>query len=372
MRLLCCEWLFKKNVHIGYVCKNYILAKKFYKDFVQIFPQQFIKTSNGSDLIIETIFGSTLTFFSAESGNSLRGMTFDYLILDEAAFYKFDLPDGSHLWNEILFPTVKVQGKKVIFVSTPFGKNNLFYEMYLRGLSDEYPAYASLKKTIYNDAFVTEEEIKNIKKSIPELAFKQEFLCEFLDSANTFFNGYEQCFDYQGVMNNTNKKWIGIDLSGNGNDETILTIMDDEMNVFQYKIAGTLDIKYNRIAKIVNDTNNLQAVYIEKNGIGAPMINEVLKLVKNKTLIHEWLTTNTSKEEIVSNLAVVIANKDIHFNKDDNELFSQLGGFIVKFSKTNKLLFEGNNMHDDRVMSLAIALKCKQDFKYNSNNIIFI
>lgn len=72
MKVLCIEWLFKNNMKIAYICRNYILAKKIYKDLIQYIPQQFIKKANGTDLTIESLFGSTITFFSAESGASLR------------------------------------------------------------------------------------------------------------------------------------------------------------------------------------------------------------------------------------------------------------------------------------------------------------
>lgn len=72
MKVLCIEWLFSKNKKIAYICKNYILAKKIYKDLLQFIPNEYIKSANGSDLIIESLFGSTITFFSAESGASLR------------------------------------------------------------------------------------------------------------------------------------------------------------------------------------------------------------------------------------------------------------------------------------------------------------
>lgn len=104
------------------------------------------------------------------------------------------------------------------------------------------------------------------------------------------------------------------------------------------------------------------------------MINEIKKLVKYKSKIYEWTTTNSSKEEIVSALAVEIANKNIYFNNDDKGLFAELATFIVKYTKTGKMQFEAmSGKHDDRCLSLAIALRCKQDFKYiGKNNLNYI
>ena len=308
MKVLCIEWLFTHNKKIAYICRNYILAKKLYKDLIQYIPNEFIKQANGTDLTIESIFGSSITFFSAESGASLRGLTFHYLILDEFAFFKQEQTDGTNLWNDILFPTIKVNGILTVFVSTPLGKNNLFHTMYLRGLDESYPTYHSILKDIYADGLIDNEGIEEIKKNIPELSFEQEFLCKFLDSSLTFFRGFEHCF--HPISHKYNKTWIGVDLSANGSDNTVVAKINELNEVETIIINGTLDQKYKQIADIINTSNNVQAVYIESNNIGTPVINEVSKIVKNKSIIHPWLTSNSSKEEIISDMAVKIANKE--------------------------------------------------------------
>ena len=95
-----------------------------------------------------------------------------------------------------------------------------------------------------------------------------------------------------------------------------------------------------------------------------PIINEVKKLVKNSNRIHEWVTSNSSKEEIISNLAVKMANHEVFFQKKDTELYGQFGTFISKITKSKKITFAAQEgKKDDMVMAVAIALRCKQDFK---------
>ena len=368
MMVLCTEWLLQKNVKIGYVCRTSLFAESAYADLVRILPAALIYKSNGTGKYIETVFGSSIRFFSAESGNSLRGQSFHYLINDEFAFFGFEQPDGTDLWNHILSPTIKVKGRKCIFVSTPLGKNNRFYEMYLRGDDPNFPQYRSILKTIYNDGLILPEEIEDVRKSIPKLAFEQEYLCKFLDSSLTFFTGFEKCF--KPLKHSYQKTWIGVDLSANGQDATILTKVNEKNEVEQYEISGTLDVKYQMIADIINDSKNLQMVYIENNGIGAPMINEIQKLVKEKAKLKEWQTTNASKEQIMSKLAVLIAQKAISCDEVDRSLFSEFGTFTASYTKSGHLQFGAiAGKHDDRIMSLAIALRCKEDFdtKYTQN-----
>ena len=371
MLVLCIQWMFQKNMSIAYICRNFVLAKRLYKELIKILPKEIIKSANGTDLSIESIYGSTLNFYSAEQGASLRGQTFNYMICDEFAFHKMEQPDGTHLWNDILSPTLKARGKKCIFVSTPLGKNNIFYEMYQRGLSDEFPKYASILKTIYDDGFITNDEIEEIKKSIPELSFQQEYLCEWIDDGLSFFQGFSECFDIDKISNG--KCWIGIDCSGDGTDATVCSKINENGEIELFEAVGTLDMKYRQIADYLNRENPV-AVYGEINGLGLPMLEEIKKLVRHKSKIYDWTTTNSSKEEIISDLAVSIANKDVHFLKDDMKTYNEFGDFVVTVSKSRKLTFAARGSgHDDRVMATAIAHKCRQDFKYSGlNNMNFI
>ena len=361
--VLCVQWLLEKNIKIGYVCRTSLFAETGYSDLLKILPSQLIKKANTQTKYIETIFGSSIRFFSAESGNSLRGQSFHYLLLDEFAFFGFEQTDGTNLWDNILSPTVKVKGRKCIFVSTPLGKNNKFYEMYLRGLDDNYPSYKSMLRTIYQDGLISPDEIEETRKGIPELAWRQEYLCEFLDSSLTFFSGFEECFkpypyEYE-------KTWIGVDLSGDGQDATILTKINENNEVEQIEIKGTLDSKYQQISDIINNSKGLQMSYIEINGLGAPMYNEIKKLVKDQTKLKEWQTSNASKEEIITKLALGIAKKSVSFNEMDKSLFSEFGTFVATYTKGGHLQFGAiSGKHDDRIMSLAIALQAKHDYDY--------
>lgn len=369
--ILLIEYLCKPNTFNAYISPTFQLGRKVYTEIMKMIEGTgIVKKANASTLTIETIYGSILQFFSAQAYTAIRGTTVSgILVIDEAAYIGDVLPNGENFWGNVVMPITKARKPLTVLISTPCGKQGFFYDFYLRAMNNE-EGIVQLTRTIYDDSLVSEEEIEEIKKSISPKAFLQEFECRFLDSSLTFFEGFEYCFKkfiYQPI-----KEWIGIDLSGNGQDETIVTKINYVNQVRQYKINGTLDMKYQKIAKIINESVNCVAVYMENNGLGAPIINEVKKIVTNKKKIHEWTTTNSSKEEIISDLAVKIANKEITFDEEDKELYSQFGTFISKISKTKKLTFGAiEGKHDDRIMSLAIALRCKSDYKYTSNSSNF-
>ena len=358
--ILLIEELCKKNKFSAYISPTFALGRKVFKEITQLLDGTgIIKKANASTLTIESVFGSTLQFFSAEAYTAIRGFTVSgILIIDEAAYIQDVLPNGEMFWGNCVMPITKARNPLILMISTPCGKQGFFYEFYLKALNGEN-GIGSVLRTIYDDSLVTDEEIEEIRKSIPKKAFEQEFECKFLDSSLTFFEGFENCFSEFEYGNGA--EFIGVDLSGMGSDDTVIAKVNANNEVQTIKIKGTLDMKYQKIADVLNGSN-AKLIYMENNGLGAPIINEVRKLVRNKR-IEEWTTTNSSKEEIIADMAVMIANKSVKFNSDDTELFSQMGTFVSKITKTKKLTFGAlEGRHDDFIMAVAIALKAKKDY----------
>lgn len=363
------EYLFKKNTYNVYISPTFQLGRKVYTEITKMLEGKgVIKKANASTLTIETIYGSTLQCHSIEAYTSIRGTTVSgILVMDECAYYPDLLPNGEEPFSNVIYPIIKARKPKVLCISTPRGKRGMYWQLYLRAV-DKEKGYREITSTIFDDSLVSESEINEIKRNISDIAFRQEFLVEFLDSSLTFFKGYQDCFsDF--TFNEKEKIHIGVDLAANGEDATVVTLINESMQVKQYVIEGTLDVKYNKIANIINSVPNLVAAYLENNGVGTPMINEIKRLIRHRSKIYEWTTTNSSKEEIVSDMAVKIANKEIHFNNDDAGLFAELGSFIVKYTKSGRMQFEAQSgKHDDKVLSACIALRCKNDLKYNAQN----
>lgn len=360
MKIMVVSWLLGEKSRTAYICRTYGLAKRFFGDIAQSISKLSYISSNSVDMIIRNQRnGSSIQFFSAESGHAIRGHSFNYLICDEFAFFPITMPDGGNLYYDVLAPTMKVNGRKTVIVSTPNGRDNLFYELYQKGLSGDGPI-RSLRKTVYDDGLISEAQIEEIRKSVPPLSFSQEYMVNFLDAGQSMFKGFEKCFR-QFSFNFDEDIWAGVDFSSIGEDRTILTYINSSMQVYQRLITGSLDERYMEIARCLDGIPALQNCLMESNSIGMPMINEIRKLVRPGIThkIGEFNTSHKSKDGIISSLAVAIANGVISFN--DNELYSELASFGVKYTRAGTAVYQAiGGKHDDRVMSLAIALKAKE------------
>lgn len=381
LEFCCIYFLLKKWANIGYITPQFAHSRKVYSDIIKILePTGLIKTANASTLQIELINGNRLSFFSAESPTAIRGNSFRGLVVvDEAAFIPDTTSDGQDFFNSILMPTCKSYKPKVVYGSTPLAKSGTFYTKFMRGQeghphTDTPNKVYSIKATIYDDSLITEEEIEEIKNSIPEASFKREFMVEFMDNAMSAFTDYTDKFTLKKQIDFNQPLWIGVDFHSVGSDSTIVSLINADNDVWQIEIKGGLDAQYRQIANILDKCKKLVIGYFESNSIGQVMINEVKKLTKQRSKVIEWCTTNESKEIQVGLVQTHLTKDMMHFEESNKQLKNQFDTFGFSISKTRKITYAAlSGHHDDRVLSLMIAMQAKEDYAYSGgSNIVFI
>lgn len=381
LEFCCIYFLLKKWANIGYITPQFAHSRKVYSDIIKILePTGLIKTANASTLQIELINGNRLSFFSAESPTAIRGNSFRGLVVvDEAAFINDTTSDGQDFFNSILMPTCKSYKPKVVYASTPLAKSGTFYTKFMRGQeghphTDTPNKVYSIKATIYDDSLITAEEIEEIKNSIPEASFQREFMVEFMDNAMSAFTDYTDKFTLKKQIDFNQPLWIGVDFHSVGSDSTIVSLINADNDVWQIEIKGGLDAQYRQIANILDKCKKLTIAYLESNSIGQVMLNEVKKITKQKSKIIEWCTTNESKEIQVGLVQTHLTKDMMHFEESNKQLKNQFDTFGYSISKTRKITYAAlSGHHDDRVLSLMIAMQAKEDYQWsNGNNIVFI
>lgn len=368
-----------QNTNVIYITPDKNFARTMFRDIMQLLlPTGLVTKKNATNLTLELWNNSELKFFSSQNINSLRGQTCKgLLIIDECGDLPIETPDGQDVWNMIVRPVTKARNPKIIYVGTPKGRNGLFFDKYNESLTSD--TVKTVFATVDDDENMSPELREAWRKTTPPRAWAQEFLCQFLENAGSAFTDYEKQFtDNERLTKLDEHKpvWISVDFSANGEDETVMTVMNSDYHHRQYLIEGTLDQKYKKIADKIDSFNHVVAVYLEANGVGSPMINEIKKLVKkHKSKLHEFTTTNTTKNAEVGMLSLLIANGEIWFDLLNNHLRQELGWFELKFNKTTRVITYAAKPphHDDFVMSLLICLQAKEDYPYSgASNVVFI
>lgn len=356
-RYLTLKWMEEPNTVVGYITQTSRLAKDIYKKFINMYPDELVKSKDGKDFIIELVNGSKLIFFSVEQTHAIRGFTLDYLIWDEVSHSREYTPDGEHIYYNIVAPLLDAKGKKEIYISTPNGAQGFFYNEYIKAMNGE-KGYAYIKVAITDDETKTKEFVAEKKRQYPQNAFLQEYMCEFLEGGISFFHNFgERFIDIDFDWNS--KIVCGVDFSSVGEDDTVMTFINEKKQAIQYVIKGDLDEKYRFMAEhLKRCSSNLIYCLFESNSIGEVMGNEVKKLLpvglRNK--IDFITTTNSSKQDYIEKLALDIENGDISFMEDNKLLYEEFKTYTYTISKTGKKVFNAiEGYHDDCVISAALA-----------------
>ncbi len=342
-------WMINNGpVKVLWVSPVYSQTTKVQKELMQaIGASGIVKNCNYSDNYIRLKNGSEIIFRSAEKYDNIRGLTVDYGILDEAAFMKEDA------WKEAIKPVFLVRGKKVLFISTPKGKN-WFHELFQLARSNDYDNYKSYTGSSYDTPYINIEEIEDAKRTLPPNVFQQEYLAKFIDSGGEVFSNLQSNIMPTWGQNNS-KIYCGVDL-GKQEDFTVATFMNAQGKVIDIYRANAQEWTQMTREIITRVKRYNATVMIEVNSIG-DVIYEQVKQQWADT--HPFMTTSKSKNEIIEGL-ILDMNEDTIGIPDATTfapLLSELEVFTYEYNPKTRNIRYGHpsGLHDDCVISLAIA-----------------
>lgn len=324
----------------GWVSPIYKQSKKVYKDLKRATVKSGLFSYNDTDLIITCDNGSSMEFFSAERPDGIRGNTFDYLVCDEVEFMK------KGVWEEVLQPTVLVKGKKILFISTPRGRNFMFR---LKQLAQNNKAYRYFHFTSYDNPMISDEEIDAIRKVVPDHIFRQEYLAEFIDNASGIFKNVKECVG----IGSSGKNYGGLDI-GRADDYTVLTI-ENEKGQEVFCERWRQDEWSNIVDKVAKEINRLKAhTYIEVNNQGDIFYDMLRKRCKN--LVQPFVTSTKTKPIMIEDLAVEFEQKNVSLIGHEWQI-DELEAFTYIYDpKTRRVKYSApQGVHDDYVMSKALC-----------------
>jgi hypothetical protein len=328
---------------VAYITPTYQLAKTFFAKLIKIIPFE----NNKSDLIINFPNGGSVQFYTGERLDSLRGRKFHLVVIDEASFIP-NLEDG---WLNSIRPTLTDYKGRAIFLSTPKGKN-YFYSLYLKGLESESD-WQSFKFTTYDNPYIDKNEIDDASRQLPVAVFEQEYNANAMENAsNPFGNNFiTSCVK---PMSTLPVAYYGIDLAKSV-DWSVIIGLDVNGDVCHFD-RFQKDWKQTRETILLIDKN--KPIVIDSTGVG-DSITEDLQRYFNSMFGFKY--TSTSKQQLMEMLSSAIQKGEIGF--PDGMIKEELDIFEYQFTSTGVRYSAPQGFHDDCVNALALALKCKNQYK---------
>lgn len=120
-----------------------------------------------------------------EAVDSLRGQSFDFIVIDEVA----SMREFWTNWREVVRPTLTDRKGEALFISTPKGFNH-FYELF--NMQEKDDDFKSFHYTTFDNPNIPPEEVLKAKSELPEDAFSQEYLADFTKTEGLVYKEFRR------------------------------------------------------------------------------------------------------------------------------------------------------------------------------------
>lgn len=153
-----------------YVAPEKLQAKKIVWKEIKYFVKDLPCNINEAELTVTFPNGSSVELAGADNPDRLRGQHPHFVVLDEVA----QMPKDT--WYEAVYPSLRANKGGALFIGTPKG-DNLFKDLFEHGKNAK--GWFSYMRNIFQTEVATEEEIEELKNTMPLAKFEQEYLCSF-------------------------------------------------------------------------------------------------------------------------------------------------------------------------------------------------
>ena len=304
--------------------------------------------------------GSTIYSLPAgRTGYFIRGFTVDLLIVDEAAY----VPES--VWRAVI-PMVavsrKLRGKGwIILLSTPFGKGGYFYDSF------HDPDYKQFHVTSESCPRIPKKFLAKEKKRMTKVEYAQEYLGEFVDDWNQFFQTalIKKCmnlpvWDFKENYTRLRAYYLGVDIARYGGDENAFVIVElDHKNKLKAVQATTTDrvALTDTIGRILelDKKYHFKRIFIDDAGVGGGVMDVLLEKVGRRAVglnnarrgierAERPRQRGLLKEDLYSNLLLLMEQGRIDMISD-LKLLKSLKSVLFEYTADRNLRIYGKYTH---------------------------
>lgn len=240
---------------------------------------------NESDMYVElpsrypgVAAGARIYILGADNEDSIRGLYFDGVIMDEYA----DM--NRSIWTTVVMPAIQDREGYCFFIGTPKGPNH-FYEIYKH--AKESPDWYCELFPVTETGIFSEEKIEKFKREMSDVEFAQEFMCDFSQAAeNDLFStdlldkAFARTLKEEDIPDDEPLIGGG-DIARYGDDSTVLFRRKGYMayaNPNQWKGLNTMEVADKFIAALEGPSDKLDMLFCDVGGLGAGVIDRVQQM----------------------------------------------------------------------------------------------
>lgn len=283
--------------------------------------------------------GGTIQVRTAATEGGLRGEGLDGLIYDECA------QGREESWTDELRPALTDRKGWAVFISTPKGRANWFYRLWLRG-SDGRDGWQSWQFPTASNPTIDDldAEIEAARELLPLAVFEQEYLASFTDADTAVFDDVDIDRMVEGWHGwqeaKGGRRYLTTVDVGRRRDYTEILTIDYTAPPYQHVAHERLvGIPYPAIQSAIEARARAYhgKLIVESNGVGDP-------LIENLTVrATPFVTTARTKVQAIQALQALVERGAVR--SGDPELIRQLRTYE----------WDDRGIVQDALMALAIA-----------------
>lgn len=336
----------------AYFAPSYRMLQEFYRSTKSLLAPITTKVSK-QEHRLEFIGGGSLTMWSLDNPDSVRGQKYHFADIDEAAIVK----ELEEAWNAVIRPTLTDFRGQAAFWSTPKGIN-YFHKLFARGTDPEYPDWSAFQFPTAANPFIDPSEIEAAKMELPMDVFRQEYLAEFITGEGAVFRRIEENLTTERTTPGQHfghNLVAGVDW-GQVSDFTAISIVCENcLQEVELERFNQLDWEFQRTKLLaLMEKWNVKMTMVEENSIGSPNLEALQKNTLRS--VKGFLTTASSKPPLIQSLALAFEQTEIKW-LDIPVATAELQSYEAHRNEvTNRIQYAGaKGGHDDTVIARALA-----------------
>lgn len=292
-----------------------------------------------------------IAFVSAEKPQNIYGQESFAVVVDEASRVKKEA-------YEAMESTTYYTDAQIFMIGNPRFKSDWFYQEYLLAKNNKNTTATALKITAIDavkNGILSQKVVDQAKQKLATHIFKRDFMAEIVDDGTNPFGleNIDNCIidmDLKDIKDKTVVKY-GIDLAKSTDYTVIVGLNKDNQICYFERFQQSWAITKNNIRFLPNVQT--ASVLVDSTGVGDPILEDISKDIPN---IQGFKYSNSSKCQLIENLAVKIRNIEVTFPRDLEVLFEELENFETVKTKSGLVSYQAHNGHDDAVNALALAV----------------
>jgi len=334
---------------VGWFAPTYKILADAWRE-IKVLLQPLTAEKQESEHRLKLITGGVLEMWSLEDPNAGRGRKYARAIVDEAAM----TPNLEAAWTEAIRPTLTDLRGDGWFCSTPKGRN-YFWRLYCMGQDEAERDWACWHMPTSANPYIDPDEVEAARTGMPERAFRQEYLAEFVEESGGVFRGIAESVDKGRSANEpltgTHTYVMGVDLA-RVEDFTVLTVLDDTGRQVYFERFNQISWE-RQLASIDSAARAYGAhVLVDSTGVGDPIFE---RLRQSGLSVEGYQISSASKEPLIDGLAMGLEQGRLRL-MDIPAQTNELMAYQYELTPSRNVRMNApEGMHDDTVTALALA-----------------